>query len=86
MHSVKAYNIALLALNIVFGVILIVTIASLINERSKDIVRVTVWNDELPEAVPVLQGITGKVAYAYPVNSDGTRWRLVIDDRSESTS
>lgn len=70
-------------LNVLLASILIPLVAILVQERSEDIVRVTVTDAEVLRTAQELQGITGKVAYAYPVDPAETLWRVVIDKRSK---
>lgn len=84
MSNAKRNFIAASFLAFLFGSLFIVTVSSLIQERSKDIVRVTVDEDNLLKTVGELQLATGKVAYAYSADDTGKRWRIVIDERSES--
>lgn len=68
--------------------VFILTIA-LIQERSKDVVRVTltsgdVYGYELGPTVSYLQRVTGKEAIAVPLNGNSvtaTKWRLQLEDR-----
>lgn len=83
-------NIGLFIANIVLCLISVLVLATLIQERSTDIVRVTVPYEQVGPTAQALQGITHKVAYAYPVGRDAnstipSTWRVVIDKRSEST-
>lgn len=79
MNRVKGLCIALV-LSVAANILVC---AALIAERSSDVVRVTVWDDEVLPTVRALQPVVGKVAYAYPVNNTETKWRVVIDDKSE---
>jgi hypothetical protein len=84
MTNAKAGLFAGIILNILLAGLLILSTVALVQERSRDIVRVTVTDAELLRTAQELQGITGKVAYAYPVKgSNETLWRVVIDERSE---
>jgi CHASE3 domain sensor protein len=62
--------------------VLVIVTVTLIEERSRDIVRVTVTSEELLPTVRQLQGATGKVAKAYPldhINEDEAKyWRIEI--------
>ena len=78
-HNAKIHSVITFAL-FVLSVCLLVT---LIAERSRDTVRVTVPYGEVLTTAQQLQGITHKVAYAYPVNKAETMWRVVIDKKSE---
>lgn len=85
MFNAKTLNIIGLVLNIAFSCLFILTLTALIQERSVDIVRVTVTDAEVLRTAQELQAITGKYAYAYPVKgSDETLWRVVVDRRSRT--
>lgn len=69
-----------------FALLALLSFTALIEERSSEVVRITVTDAELLSAAQQLQGITGRIAYAEPIDGEedvATLWRIVIDSRSE---
>lgn len=85
MKHVALVNWFGLACNLMLGIVLCLALATVIQERSVDIVRITVPYERVLPTAQAMQGVTGKVAYAYPVTPDEKTWRVVIDRRSEDT-
>lgn len=83
MRNVSMVNWFALVCNLCIGLVLILSVATVIQERSKDIVRLTVNEDKLLDTVGKSQILTGKYAYAYPANPEETKWVVVVDDKSE---
>lgn len=78
-----------LLLNLLFGCLLILAFALIVEERSKDVVRITltsgdVYGYDIGPSVSWLQRVTGKEAVAIPLNGNSvtaTKWRLQLEDR-----
>ena len=77
------YQLSILC-NICLCLVLLMMVAVLIEERSKDVIRFKVSSDEvygyeLGPTVAHLQAITGKEAYAVPLNGNNVtakRWQV----------
>lgn len=76
-------------LNIVFGIILIFTVAALSKARSEDAVRMTLTSDQrygydVAPMAYALQKLTGKEAIVIPLDGNevtATKWQLRLEDR-----
>lgn len=79
----KGLNVFVLCINAALSIVLTLTIGALIEERSKDIVRLTVSDKELLSTVQQSQGLTHRIASAYPLNKDETRWRVLVNGHSK---
>ena len=80
-------NIGLFVCNVFLCFVSVLLIAALIQERSTDIVRVTVSDKEMLRTVGDVQLLTHKYARAYPLDGDylhSTKWRVVVDRNSRS--
>lgn len=87
MRNASLFNLACFVFNICLACLFILTIATLIQERSQDIVRITVPSNKLLETVGQVQLATHRVARAYPVGGDSLhapRWRIVVDRQSRA--
>lgn len=75
------------AYSLLLACLFILTLAMLVNERSKDIVRLTVPPEQLLPTVGKLQLATHKTARAYPIRDRSNRvaaYRIVIDGQSQA--
>lgn len=77
-NAQKLLIVSLLA-NVVSAVLLVLTSASLIEERSKDKIQLTVSSGEMLPTLRGIQGATGKVMNAYPLDGEedtAKYWRI----------
>ena len=68
-----------LGLNIALAVVLVLTMASLIEERSIDRISLTVTSEELLPTIRGIQGATGQVMSAVPLGGEEDQakyWRI----------
>jgi hypothetical protein len=87
MNRVTLANICCLVFNVLFACLLCLTTVALIQERSADIVRITVPESKLLESAGQAQILTNKYARAYPIRTANPRvhlWRVVVDHKSRS--
>lgn len=84
--NVKSLLTISIVLNLLLCVVFTLTCAALVQERSQDIVRVTVSSDELLPTVGKLQLATKRVANAIPLDGEEddprTHWRITINKQS----
>jgi hypothetical protein len=74
--------------NAVLGIVLVLTIATLVEERSKDNLRLTVHRDDLLTSVRAIQGACRCLVEAIPLNGEEDEaeyWRIHFH-RTESIS
>jgi hypothetical protein len=78
INAKRLYTISIV-LNVVLSIVLILTVAALVEARSGDVVRLTVTSDNLLPTVRGIQGSTGLVLNAYPLGIDedtAKYWRI----------
>jgi hypothetical protein len=75
------YSVFATVCAVLFACICVLLTATLVAERSRDTIRLTVPADELLPSIGAIQGATGYVLEAVPLGEEDTakEWRITIN-------